>query len=110
MFSRLLGDYKGTEMLTLFANGACGNINHVDVNWKDPQKGHYEAERIGDILAANVLQAYKKAQPVSGALRARSEIVKLPLPVISEADIEEARRIARIPADAKTPQPNSWNA
>ena len=103
--SRLLGEYNGTEMLTVFANGACGNINHVDVKWKDPQKGHHEAARIGTILAANVLQAYKKAQPVSGLLHAQSEIVKLPLPIISEAEIEEARRIARIPADAKTPQP-----
>jgi neutral ceramidase len=103
--SRLLGEYKGSEMLTIFANGACGNINHVDVKWKDPQKGHHEATRIGTILAANVLQAYKKALPVSGSLHARSEIVKLPLPIVAEAEIEEARRIARIPADAKTPQP-----
>jgi hypothetical protein len=103
--SRLLGEYNGTGMLTIFANGACGNINHVDVKWKDPQKGQHEAARIGTILAANVLQAYKKVEPVSGLLRARSEIVKLPLPMISEAEIEEARRVARIPADTKTPQP-----
>ncbi len=103
--SRLLGEYKGGEMLTIFANGACGNVNHVDVKWQDPQKGHQEATRIGTILAANVLQAYKKAQPVSGLLHARSEIVKLPLPMISEAEVEEARRVAKIPADTKTPQP-----
>lgn len=103
--SRLLAEYKGADMITLFANGACGNINHVDVKWRDPQKGHQEAARIGTILAADVLQAYKKVQAVSGPLRARSEIVKLPLPIVSEAEIEEARRIARIPADAKTPQP-----
>ena len=35
--SRLLGEYNGAEMLTIFANGACGNINHVDVKWKDAQ-------------------------------------------------------------------------
>ena len=103
--ARLLSEYKGAGMLTIFANGACGNINHVDVKWKDPQKGHHEAARIGTILAANVLQACKKGQPASGALRTQSETVKLPLPIISEAEIEEARRIARIPADAKTPQP-----
>jgi hypothetical protein len=103
--SRLLAEYKGVDMITLFANGACGNLNHVDVKWKDPQKGHQEAARISTILAADVLQAYKKLHPVSGPLRARSDIVKLPLPIVSEAEIEEARRIARIPADAKTPQP-----
>jgi len=103
--SRLLGEYKGPEMVTIFANGTCGNINHVDVKWSDPQKGHHEAARIGTILAADVLQAYKKVRPVSGSPRTRSELVRLPLPIISEAEVEEARRIARIPADAKTPQP-----
>jgi hypothetical protein len=103
--SRLLAEYKGQEMITLFANGTCGNINHVDVKWKDPQKGPHEAARIGTILAANVLQAYKRVQPIAGPLRARNGIVKLPLPIISEAEIEEARKIARIPADTKTPQP-----
>ena len=103
--SRLLGEYHGPEMVTIFANGACGNINHVDVKWKEPQKGHAEAARIGTILAAEVLQTFKKVQPVSGPLRARSEIVKLPLPIVAEAELEEARRIARIPADTKTTQP-----
>ena len=105
MLSRLLGEYNGPEMVTLFANGTCGNINHVDVKWKDPQKGHREAARIGTVLAANVLEAYKKMSPVPGTLRARNEIVKLPLPIVSEAEIDEARRVARIPADTKTPQP-----
>ena len=36
VLSRLLGEYRGPEMLTVFANGCCGNINHRDVNWLDP--------------------------------------------------------------------------
>jgi neutral ceramidase len=79
-------------MLTLFANGACGNINHVDVNWANSQKGPQEAHRIGAILAAEVFQTYKRLQPVPpGPLRARSEIVKLPLPEVSADDVEKAR-------------------
>jgi neutral ceramidase len=104
--SKLLGEYKGPEMVTLFANGACGNINHVDVNWRDPQKGHGEAARIGTILAAEVLQRYKKLRPITlGPLRARSEMVQLPLPLVKQEEIEEARRIAQIPAVAGTNQP-----
>jgi len=90
--SRLLASYKGTNMVTLFANGACGNINHVDVNWANPQKGPSEAHRIGAILAAEVFQTYKQLQPVKpGRLQARSQTVKLPLPELSADDIEKAR-------------------
>jgi neutral ceramidase len=104
--SQRLAEYKGPEMLTMFANGTCGNINHVDVKWKDPQKGHPEAARIGTILAAQVLQRYGKFRPIhAGALRARSEMVKLPLPLVKPEEIEEARRVAQIPAVTGTNQP-----
>jgi neutral/alkaline ceramidase-like enzyme len=104
--AKLLGEYKGPDMVTIFANSTCGNINHVDVNWRDPQKGHPEAARIGTILAGEVLQRYKKLRPIHiGPLRARSEIVKLPLPLVKQEEIEEARRIAQIPAVTGTNQP-----
>lgn len=90
--SRILAGYKGAEMMTLFANGTCGNINHIDVNWAAPQKGPQEAHRIGTILAAAVFQAYKQLQPVKiGPLRARSQIVNLPLPEVKPAEVEKAR-------------------
>jgi neutral ceramidase len=93
--SRLLGDYKGSNMVTLFANGTCGNINHVDVNWANPQKGPAEASRIGTILSAAVLQSYKQLQPVKlGPLRSRTQMVKLGLPEIKAGDIAKARAIA----------------
>ena len=93
--SRLLALYRGSEMLTIFANGACGNLNHINVNWRDPQKGTNEANRLATILAAAVFKAYMDLSPVSNAaLRVRSEIVELPLPEISAAEIEQARAIA----------------
>ncbi|MBM3834278.1 MAG: hypothetical protein FJ403_13625 [Verrucomicrobia bacterium] len=93
--ARLLGEYKGPEMVTVFANGTCGNINHVDVKWAARQSGHAEAARIGTVLAAAVLQTYKQLQPVKlGPLRSRSEMVKLALPEIKRGDVERARAIA----------------
>jgi neutral ceramidase len=104
--SKRLAEYKGPEMVTIFANGTCGNINHVDVKWKDPQKGHAEAARIGTILGAEVLQRYKKLRAINaGPLRVRSEMVKLPLPITNQEEIEEARRVAQIPAVTGTNQP-----
>ena len=93
--ARILADSKSADMLTLFALGCCGNLNHIDVNWADPQKGHAEAARIGGILAGAVLKVYRDLQPVdSGTLRIRSETVKLPPAPISAKDVEEANKTA----------------
>ena len=94
--SRLLADFKGSNMVTLFANGACGNINHVDVSWRDPQKGHGEAARLGAILAGAVCRTFPRLQPVQTfAPRVAQEIVKLPLAEVTAADLEKARLVAK---------------
>lgn len=103
VLARLLGDYKGAELLTLFANGACGNINHRNINWNDPQKGVAEARRIGTALAGAVFKAWSALKPVNqGALKVRSEIVKLPLPAVTEAEIAKANEVAAHLSDPKT--------
>ncbi len=94
--SRCLADYKGKDMVTVFANGTCGNINHVDVNWADPQKGYTESARLGMILGGAVMRTFPRLQPVqTSAPRVRSEIVKIPLPRITPDDVEKARSIAK---------------
>lgn len=97
---RLLGRAKSSPMLTLFTIGAAGNINHVDVSSKAPQKGHQEAERIGTVLAGEVLKTYMRLRPVEAApgqqalLRARSEVVRLELPSFSPEEVAAARKTA----------------
>jgi len=39
--STILGKIKGNDMVTIYAQGCCGNINHINVKNNDPQKGHY---------------------------------------------------------------------
>jgi hypothetical protein len=91
--ARVLAGSHGSEMVTVFANGACGNLNHVDVNWLAPQKGAAEAHRIGVVLGAAVLQASKQLKPVElGPLRAKTEIVPLPLPAVTPDEIDQANR------------------
>jgi neutral ceramidase len=93
--SRFLALYRGSEMVTIFANGACGNLNHVNVQWADPQKGTNEANRLGTILAAAVFKAYMDLVPASNnTLRVRSEIVELPLPQVTEEEVAQARAVA----------------
>ena len=101
--ARRLAAWKGPDMLTVFANGACGNVNHRDLRWLDPQKGPDEAERLGGVLAGAVQRIWPRLVPLTNAApRARSEIVHLPLPKITETDLERARATVNRLADRQT--------
>lgn len=91
-----LGETQGKETLTIFANGACGNLNHRNVWWADRQQGRDETVRLGNILAGAVCAAWQQLLAANDvAVRVRSELLKLPLPTITEAEIAEARQIVR---------------
>ena len=90
----ILGRVKGGDMLTLFTNGACGNINHIDVTTKRPQKGHAEAARIGTVLAGEVIKTYAGLQSVSDlTLRVGSRTLQLQPASLKDGDIEKANAI-----------------
>jgi hypothetical protein len=93
--ARRLADYKGPEMLTMFANGTCGNINHLDVGSAVGQTGPEEARRLGTILAATVLKSYMRLKDVEDTtLRVRRDVLQLPLAGFTEEDLRAARQIA----------------
>lgn len=79
-----LASVRGPQMLTVFAPGAAGNINHYDL--LDPErvhrvKGSEESSRIGTVLAAEVLRSYRRLQPLKTAsLRVAREVVRLDMP------------------------------
>ena len=62
--AKVLGEIKGPDMLTIFTIGTAGNINHIDVNTKEPQKGNAEAARIGAILAGDIVKTWGRMPPV----------------------------------------------
>lgn len=93
--AKRFAEYKGADMVTLFANGCCGNLNQRDPNWTEQQGGLREAERIGTVLAAAAFRAWPKLQPLKTfAPRARSVMVTLPRRKITDEEIAESRRIA----------------
>ncbi|MCX7427481.1 MAG: hypothetical protein NTW96_17865 [Planctomycetia bacterium] len=101
--ARRLADYRGPEMLTIFANGACGNINHVNVHWDAPQTSPEEAKRLGTILAADVLKSYEDMKEVEDvALRARCKTVQLPLAKHTDEELRRAREILAQPGAGAT--------
>jgi hypothetical protein len=100
--SRHLEKVHGAEMVTLFANGCCGNVNHRNVWWADAQSGPREMERIGAVLTGAVLKTWPGLQPVTTfAPRARSAMVSFALPKFSDEDRNEARETMRRMSDPK---------
>lgn len=92
---RLLADYKGPQMVTIFANGTCGNINHINVDWSATQTSPQAAKRLGTILAADVFKAYADLKQVDDVtLGVRTEVVDLPLAGHTEEELRRAREIA----------------
>jgi len=90
----LLRKVRGSDMVTLFAQGCSGNINHINVASAERQKGHAEAERIGTVLTGEVLKTYTILKPIDPACVAvRRESVKLPLPEVDLDDVAKARQI-----------------
>src|SRR5262245_18691310 len=101
--SKLLADVLGPEIVTVYTTGCCGDVNHVDVNWSEPQKGFENASRMGTILAAEVLRTTPRLKPVAdGALRVKSEIVKLPLARVTPEDVAKARETVQRRGDGRS--------
>ena len=93
VLARALGEVKGSGMLTLFTNGMSGNINHVDLSDPEPLNGHAAAARVGTVLAAAVLKAYRRLQPVNvERLLARTQRIDLPVPDVAAAEVERAKQ------------------
>ena len=104
--SRCLADWKGPEMVTLFTAGCCGDVNHIDVKWKEAQRGFGNPARMGTILAGEVLRSWPRLAPVDAIpLRVKSTVVSLSLAELNNGDLEKARAtVTRMKGDA-SPKP-----
>ncbi len=91
--ARALEVVKGPQMLTLFAIGAAGDINHLDVKTSDRQQGPKESARIAAILAADVIKTYPKLIKVEGPLRVRHEVIQLPIQQVTPEEVEKSRAL-----------------
>jgi len=100
--ARGLADYKGPDMTTIFANGACGNLNHTNVKWAARQSSPAEANRLGMILAGAVFKAYMDLKPVGDTtLHVRSQVLQLPPPKVTTEEVQEAKAIVEKKDKAK---------
>jgi len=85
----LLEEY-GKDTVVLFANGAEGNINHLNYEKPDQWRDFRETERIGRELGRHSIETIKTSSPVDGKIRFVSEKVHLPLRDITPEEREWA--------------------
>jgi len=79
----------GENFVSLFAIGACGDINHIDVSTKERRK----ASEIGEILAQTVRDEIPRLAPIAHPdLAVSHEIVNAPLQKYSPQQIDQARQ------------------
>lgn len=62
---KALRQIVGDDLHVVFANGCCGDINHIDYHDHDtPRRGYAASQRVGYILAAAGAQALRSARPL----------------------------------------------
>jgi len=90
---RNLRQSLGNEFVSMFGNGTCGDINHVDVTNSVRQSGHEESARIGTALAETVQQEIPSLKPVEFLkLAARSAIASVPIQQYAPDETAQAKK------------------
>lgn len=89
---RNLRQSLGNEFTSVFGNGTCGDINHVDVTNTLPQRGLDEAARIGTTLAETVRHALPRLKSLRvPKLAVRSGIARVPIQQYPPAELAQAK-------------------
>ena len=60
-----LARIQGDGFLTLFLNGCCGNVNHVDYRNLQQGRGYGMIERVGYMLAATAAEGIRTRRPLA---------------------------------------------
>jgi neutral ceramidase len=95
---RFLKGLVSAPFVSIFANGPCGDINHINVEDPSPQKGDRETARIGEAIGKRAMQAFPSLRKIEGApLRVASGVVEIPLQhYTAEQALAAQRNIAKI--------------
>jgi hypothetical protein len=85
----------GNDVISVFGNGCCGDINHVN----PAESARNSCEVIGYSLAATIESALPALVPVEQPqLRVRTATVPLPLQEVAAADVERAPALLTLAA------------
>jgi len=95
---RALQEKINPKVLSIFAMGTSGDINHIDVTNPNQVTGIKGTQLIGERLAEDVVVAMKNERPVNPIpVLAASRTVRLPLQTFSPEELEQARGLVEKP-------------
>ncbi|MFO7612913.1 MAG: neutral/alkaline non-lysosomal ceramidase N-terminal domain-containing protein [Clostridia bacterium] len=83
-------DAYGRDTVVLFANGAEGNINHLNFNKADQWRDFRETRRIGRKLGRHAGECIESSHAIEGPILFESKTVALPLREITRQEMEWA--------------------
>jgi hypothetical protein len=82
----------GENFISAFGAGTCGDLNHINVNKKEPINGFEVAERLGTALGKAVLDASGQLTPIAKpSLAVRSTTLQIPLQDVTPDELADAR-------------------
>jgi neutral ceramidase len=85
------------NLISIFGNGTCGDINHINVETEDRQHGVDEAKRIGTILGKTVSTAVTHSKSLAPRLAVQSKKIPYPLQTVSAEKVKQAREMMILP-------------
>lgn len=89
---RTLRGSLDSNIISLFGNGCCGNINHVDPNSTTRNSAEHIGTSLGKTIAAAVPQLTEVSSPL---LQVKSETIQLPLQTSTPEQLTRAKQILR---------------
>jgi neutral ceramidase len=82
----------GKEFISAFGAGTCGDLNHINVNKKEPVKGPEVSERLGSTLGRTVLGASTQLSAIHHpSIAVRTKTLPVPLQEYTPEQLADAR-------------------
>jgi neutral ceramidase len=82
----------GKEFISAFGAGTCGDLNHINVNKKEPFKGFAMAEHLGTTLGHTVVNASGRLPVIEKpSLAVRNVTLTVPLQDVTTEELADAR-------------------
>ncbi|MDR3676989.1 MAG: neutral/alkaline non-lysosomal ceramidase N-terminal domain-containing protein [Acidobacteriota bacterium] len=91
-----LSRLSGNDLIPIFFNGCCGDVNHLDYSDRTQGRGFQMTQRVGYLVGVAAFEARNRAVPVEGnSISISHEMVQLKRLRISEEQHRWAQEIIR---------------
>ena len=80
----------GSSFISAFGAGTCGDLNHINVNKKEPFKGFPMAEHLGSTLGQTVLTSNNLRHVSNPSFKVLSGKIEVPLQEVSPEQLADA--------------------